>query len=373
MVPDQHERDLADLVRGLLAAECPPELVRALREPGADRMPSGLWKSLADAGLLGLPFPEELGGSGGSLLDLHVLAVEAGRGLCPTLLHSCLLFGLAVDALGEDRHRSELLPALSSGSLRGTAVVAGPRDAADLRPTVTLEDGRLSGSIDFAPDADLADVLLLTASRAGRTVGVLVRAGAPGLEVEPRRVMGSDRWSRVTLSGVPVAEADLLAGPDGAGLDPRQLRRVANLGVTLHSLDLVGVAQAAIERTVAHTRQREQFGRPIASFQAAQHLVADMHIATQAARLAGLAALERLAAGEEGTRATATARIHAVTAAKRATLDAHQLHGGMGYVVETDLHLWSERARVLSTFGGGADEATGWLADVVVPTGRGET
>ena len=130
--------------------------------------------------------------------------------------------------------------------------------------------------------------------------------------------------------------------------------------MALHCLDLVGVAEAVIDRTVDYTKMREQFGRPIASFQAAQHLVADMHIALAAARLAAQSAVFWIGQGRTATRQTAVARMRAAEV-KKITLDAHQLHGGMGYVVDTDLHLFSERARVLSTIGGGADIAAKWL------------
>ncbi len=139
-----------------------------------------------------------------------------------------------------------------------------------------------------------------------------------------------------------------------------QLRRVANAMVALDCLDLVGVGEAVIDRTVAYTTMREQFGRPIASFQAAQHLVADMHIALAAARLAAQSAVFWLGQGRTATRETAIARMRAAEV-KKITLDAHQLHGGMGYVVDTGLHLYSERARILSTLGGGADIAARWL------------
>ena len=116
--------------------------------------------------------------------------------------------------------------------------------------------------------------------------------------------------------------------------------------MALLSLDLVGVGQAVIDRTVEYTKLRHQFGRPIASFQAAQHLVANMHIALSAARLAAHSAVFWIARGRTATKETAIARMHAARAARLITLDAHQLHGGMGYVTETDLHLWSERATV---------------------------
>ncbi len=132
--------------------------------------------------------------------------------------------------------------------------------------------------------------------------------------------------------------------------------------MALDCLDLVGVGEAVIDRTVDYTKMREQFGRPIASFQAAQHLVADMHIALAAARLAAQSAVFWIGQGRTATRETAVARMRAAEV-KKITLDAHQLHGGMGYVVDTGLHMFSERARVLSTLGGGADIAAKWLED----------
>ncbi|CPR06888.1 acyl-CoA dehydrogenase domain-containing protein [Mycobacterium bohemicum DSM 44277] len=223
-------REFASSLRALLKAECPVTLVRALNEPGADRSAPTLWKALAGAGVFGLAIAEEFGGSGGSLDDLAVFSVEAGRALF---------------------------------------------------------------------------------------------AAQPAL------------------------------------------RGVANAAVALGSLDLVGVGQAVIDRTVGYTMVRHQFGRPIASFQAAQHLIANMHIALAAARLAAHSAVFWMARGRVATRETAIARMHAATAARLVTLDAHQLHGGMGYVTETDLHLWSERARWGSTLAGGADVAAAWLEETM--------
>jgi alkylation response protein AidB-like acyl-CoA dehydrogenase len=158
-----------------------------------------------------------------------------------------------------------------------------------------------------------------------------------------------------------VVVADAPAGHhDGAAL-----RRMANTAVALGSLDLVGVGQAVLEHTVDYTKLRHQFGRPIGSFQAAQHLIANMHIALAAARLAAHSAIFWIARGRTATRETAVARMHAATAARLITLDAHQLHGGIGYVTETDLHLWTERARLGSTLGGGADVAAAWLEETL--------
>ncbi len=180
----------------------------------------------------------------------------------------------------------------------------------------------------------------------------MVETGSRGVSVEPLAMMGGHRAFTVRFDGVVVDEA--------AEVSEQQLRRVANAAVALSCLDLVGVGEAVVQRTVDYTKMREQFGRPIAAFQAAQHIVADMHIALAAARLAAHSAVFWIGRGGTATRETAIARIRA-DAVKQITLNAHQLHGGMGYVVDTDLHLFSERARVLSTVGGGADIAATWL------------
>jgi alkylation response protein AidB-like acyl-CoA dehydrogenase len=364
LIPDQDERDLAAMCRSLLAAECPSTLARALHRPDGDRVTPGLWKALAEAGVLGLAIEERLGGSGGGLPDLGLFCVEAGRALCPMVVHSTLHAARAVDWLGGPEARETWLPALASGTMRGTTALCSPRDAAVLTRSVRVREDaegrwRLRGVADFVADADLADLIVVTAVADGKTLGFVLDTGASGVAVEPLAMMGGHRAFTVAFDDVLVDDPRRMLGGT-EGLRERDLRRVANAAVALLSLDLVGVAEAVLQRTVDYTKMREQFGRPIASFQAAQHLVADMRIALAAARLAAHSAVFWIGRGRTATRETAIAKMRA-TAVKQITLDAHQLHGGMGYVVDTDLHLFSERARVLSTLGGGADIAAKWL------------
>jgi alkylation response protein AidB-like acyl-CoA dehydrogenase len=368
LIPDQDQRDLAAMCRNVLAAECPTMLARALHSPDGVRVTPALWKALAEAGVLGLAIEERLGGSGGGLPDLGVFCVEAGHALCPMVVHSTMHAARAIDWLGGPAARATWLPALASGAARGTTALCNPRDAAVLTPSLRAREDaegrwRLRGVADFVADADLADLIVVTADAGGSTLGFVLEAGAAGssgLTVEPLAMMGGYRAFTVGFDDVPVDDGRRILGGAG-GLPERELRRVANAAVALLSLDLVGVAEAVLQRTVDYTKMREQFGRPIASFQAAQHLVADMRIALSAARLAAQSAVFWIGRGRTATRETAIARMHA-GAIKQITLDAHQLHGGMGYVVDTDLHLFSERARVLSTLGGGADVAAKWLA-----------
>jgi alkylation response protein AidB-like acyl-CoA dehydrogenase len=353
LTPDQDARDLASMCRSLLAAECPTTLARA---PGGERMPTSLWKALADAGVLGLAIDEHHGGSGGSLPDLGIFSVEAGCALCPMVVHSTLHAALAIDWLGGPAARAAWLPELASGAVRGTITLFGARDAGVVTPVLrAVPDGagwRLRGVADFVADADLADLIVVTADADARTLACVVDIGSPGISVEPLAMMGGHHSFTVRFDDVAVDEATDVRAQD--------LRRVANATVALLCLDLVGVSEAVVQRTVDYTTMREQFGRPIASFQAAQHLVADMHIALAAARLAAQSAVFWIGRGRTATRETAIARMRAA-AVRKITLDAHLLHGGMGYVVDTDLHLFSERARILSTLGGGADIAAKWL------------
>jgi alkylation response protein AidB-like acyl-CoA dehydrogenase len=317
VIASQDERDLAAMCRSVLAAEL---------EPGAQ------WKALADAGVLALV-------ADGALTDIGVFCVEAGRALCPRVVQSTLYAALAIDWLGVG---SAWLPRLMSGEARGAIALFDARDASTLR--------RVNGVAEFVADADQADVVV-AATDAGV---VAVDARAAGVTIEPVPMMGGFPASTVHFDDAAVEAA--------VPVDDEQLRRVANAIVALDCLDLVGVGEAVIDRTVDYTKMREQFGRPIASFQAAQHLVADMHIALAAARLAAQSAVFWIGRGRTATRETAIARMRAAEV-KKVTLDAHQLHGGMGYVVDTGLHKFSERARVLATLGGGADIAAKWLED----------
>jgi len=358
--PTAEQREFAAMLRGLLATENPVRMVRALAEPGADRSTPTLWKALADAGVFGLAIAEEHGGSGGSLDDLAVFYTEAGRALCPTTVHSTVQAAVAIDQLGSPDGRAAWLPALASGAARATTALWNARDAAVisavLRADPLAESGwRLHGIADYVADADVADVIVVSAATRDGTSVFVVDARAAGVTMDPLQMRGGHRAFAVRFDGV--AGSAVIADQIGDAA----LRRVANTAVALGSLDLVGVGQAVLDRTVDYTTLRHQFGRPIASFQAAQHLIANMHIALSAARLAAHSAVFWIARGRTGTRETAIARMHTATAARLITQDAHQLHGGMGYVTETDLHLWSERTRAGSTFGGGADVAAAWL------------
>src|SRR6185312_8027037 len=165
------QRAFASALRALLAAENPVSLVRALDEPDADRRTPALWKALTDAGVFGLAIAEEYGGAGGSLDDLAVFYAEAGRALCPTTVHSTLSAVVAIDQLGTPEARATWLPALAAGKSRGATALWSTRDAAVVSPALVAQPAptggwRLTGTADYVADADLADLIVVSAAAA---------------------------------------------------------------------------------------------------------------------------------------------------------------------------------------------------------------
>jgi len=370
LVHTPEQRDFTASLRDLFTDACPPALVREMKAADSDGFPARLWQALAGTGAFGLTIDPEFGGDGAGLYELGLLFSEAGRVLCPTVVYSTLVFGLAAQRLADPDQAKRLLPALARGEVKATTALWNPADASDTRPAFTAEraDGgwTLRGEQAFVANARLADLVLVTArakafTEPGRVLAFFVRPGGPGWQAEPLRTMSGDKQARLVLTDYFVADADTVTGPDDGGVPAADLGWTANAALALQCMEMVGGATAVLDRTVEYVKVREQFGRPIASFQAAQHHVANMRMAIDGARLTASQAAWWVGRGQLAPRAVAIAKMHASEAYKWATLTAHQLHGGMGYVRETDLHLWSERAKATEIQGGTADVAAGWL------------
>jgi alkylation response protein AidB-like acyl-CoA dehydrogenase len=360
----EDQRELQRTFRTLMEKECPPALVRDLQNPNSDGMPKKLWAALADTGLFGLAFPSGLGGEGGTLFELGLAYEEAGRVLCPPLVYSTAAFGLAMFHLGTREQVAEWIPRVARGEVRATMAAWQQSDASDVTPrvTATRRHGawQLSGTLEFVPNADAADAILVTAKTADagepeRVVGFVIANDQPGATTRRHRTFSRDIQCRVELNEVVVQDINRVVGLDRGGLAREDIQWVSNAVMALQCMEMVGGAQAVLERTVDYVKGRQQFNRPIASFQAAQHHVANMHIAIDGARLAAYQAVWWIGAGYTAPRELAIAKLTCNEAYKGVTLTAHQLHGGMGYLRETDLHLWSERAKVTELTGGPRD------------------
>jgi alkylation response protein AidB-like acyl-CoA dehydrogenase len=290
------QRALQEMLADLFASYCPPGLVRSLKKADSDGFPAKLWLRLTEAEALGLAIEAGYGGGGGSLYELGLLFREAGKVLCPTIVYSTLVFGVAVQRVATQEQKKRYLPMLAGGELTASVASWNPADAGDVRPRIVAEaHGRewvLSGELMFVPNGARADVVFATAlttteSEPARVLGFLIEPHRPGWSVEPVTNFAGDKQSRIVLEGYRATEEQVVgAGTDAGELTLVELRWIANAAVALRCMEMVGGAKAVLDRTAAYIKVREQFGRPIAGFQAAQHMIADMRIAVEGARLA---------------------------------------------------------------------------------------
>ena len=353
---------LMDAARTFLERECPASLVRALQEDGGREQASTLWRHLADDGWLGLAFPEDVGGGGGTLADLGLFYEAAGRVLLPTAFAATIHAGLVVEALGTAEQRAEHLGAIATG--RCVAAVAAAEleahhDPAHYRTRAQRHDGGwlLSGQKAFVPNGQSADLLLVVARAeaaeppAATTVFV-VPAGTPGVTTSPLATFAKDPQAIINFEAVKLGLDAALGGPGGIGQAGPGLAGVEDAVTALQAMEMVGGAGQVLRMTVAYVSERIQFGVPIGSFQAVQHHLADVAIKVDGAWLAALQAVWLVSEGQPAVREVSIAKSAANEAYVFSTEMAHQLHGGIGYVREYDLHLWSQRAKVTAlTFG----------------------
>jgi alkylation response protein AidB-like acyl-CoA dehydrogenase len=278
----------------------------------AVELPTGydpaLWAELCDIGVAGLHIPEEFGGAGAGLRETCVVAEELGRTLTPApLLGSSVLAGTALLAAGA----TDLLPGIVAG--RVAALVLTPFD------------GSLRGVAHHVLDGDLADVLLVTDG-----VGLFeVPVDQPG--VRRRAVPAMDRTRRLAT-----VELD---GPSRRRIgDVDAVRAAVEAALVVLAAEQVGAAAECLRRTVEYTRTRVQFGRPIGSFQALQHRMADLHVLVETARSAAWAAVD----GDSA--AAAVAKVYCSEALSTVAGEMIQLHGGIAITWEHDAHLYFKRA-----------------------------
>ncbi len=325
---------LQETVRGFVDRECPPSRLRELFDAGSGHDP-GLWKGMAEMGLLGLGVPEAWGGAGLEVLDLALVAEVLGRGCVPGPFLGHALACQALVLGGSDAQRERWLPALASGGALGSVALAEDGERWDPEDwTLAPRRGRLHGSKLYGPCADVADLLVIGIRGGGLA---LVEKGAPGLRREP--LNGVDRTrplARIELAGTP---CELL------GADPGVAARVRDAGLVVLAADAFGVASRLVQMTVDYARVRQQFGTPLAQFQGVKHQLANMATAIEPTR--GLFwyaahALDRLPA--EAPRAAAIAKAHITDRALETARAAVELHGGLGFTWECDVQIWLKRA-----------------------------
>jgi alkylation response protein AidB-like acyl-CoA dehydrogenase len=318
--PDQVE--LAAAVRELLADACPPDVVRAAWGPEGDKARLGLWRQLADLGLLGAVLPDDDGGLGLTEVDLVPLFVEVGRAAVPLPIAEtvAVLVPLLAGRGGGD------LAGLVAGDLVGTAELSG------------------SGVLPWAGCSDRALV------RAGTKLRLL---DLTGVSLERVATVDGSRTAARTPAGGAVVSAD-----------PADLERAWLRGALAAAAQLVGLVHRQLDMAVAHARARTQFGVPIGSQQAVKHMLANVLLDVRFTLPVVQRAAVSLAAGDPAARAhVAAAKAMASRTAERAARTTIQAHGAIGYTVEYDLHLYVKRAWALAAGWGREDHHRAVVAD----------
>jgi alkylation response protein AidB-like acyl-CoA dehydrogenase len=345
---------LRSTARKFFENECGSDTVRRLMETPEGISPA-LWTKIAEQGWLGLVFPEAYDGMGLGLVDLVVLMEEMGRAVVPgPYFSTVLLGGLAVLEAGSEAQKKEWLPKIAAGDKR--VALAWMEPSAQLGPagvtlTATEKGGRytLSGTKLFVHDAHTADALVV-AARTRPGVGAegvslfLLPRDTSGLRVTLLPTMDQTRkLCEVTCSDVTVG-ADTLLGAAGAGWAP--LGRVLDRATVALCAEMCGGAQKVLDMTVEYAKIRQAFGRPIGSYQGVKHRAADMLVDVENGKSITYYAAWALDEGAaEAPLAVSMAKAYVSDAFRRVAAAGIQLHGGIGFTWEHDLHLYFKRAK----------------------------
>lgn len=354
------EQDLLrQSVADFLNNECPMTYVRQMMEDErgyADEV----WTKMAELGWMGLIFPEEFGGLGLSLVDMVVVLEEMGRVVLPGPFFSTVaLGGLAILEAGSQQQKKNLLPGIAAGETKATLAFLEENARWDengihLVATQTGSGYQLNGIKLFVPDAHVADTIVCAARTSeGVTLFVVDRHQA-GVSTTLLKTMDETRkLCEVKFDNVQLG-ADAVLGTPGQAWPA--LSRVLDQSKVALCAEMVGGAQQVLDMSVEYAKVREQFGRPIGSFQAIQHKCADMLVQVESAKSATYYAAWAAAQDRaQAPLAAAMAKAYCSDAYRKVSADGIQVHGGIGFTWEHDMHIYFKRAKGSEvTFGDGA-------------------
>lgn len=351
----QDQQLLAKTAHDFAAKRTPVARTRKLRDDALGFEPS-VWKEMGDLGWLSIPFAEEVGGLGGSFVDVSLVLEQFGAELVPEpYLASVLLAGTVLAEGGsKEQHERFLKPMLAGDTT--LALAYAERDTRfDLEPIATQAEKQngwflLSGEKVWVLNGHAADHLVVSATHDGWLQLFVIDRDMPGVSIEPVQTFDGRRAAIVRLDAVKVDKDRLLAQRPGGDLLERALDYAAAGAVA----EGVGLTQRVLDLTVDYLKTREQFGVKIGSFQALQHRAVDMFIETQLLRSIALRSHVQVDAesGSERRSAVSAAKVQLSVGGKFVTRQSIQLHGGIGCTDEHDIGLYFKRMQVLNTLFG---------------------
>jgi alkylation response protein AidB-like acyl-CoA dehydrogenase len=351
----ESQQILKDTARKFFAGECAMADTRKLMETET-AYDADVWRKLADQGFTGIIIPEEFGGMGLGMVELILLMEEAGYALLPGPLFSTVMAGAVLNGCGSPAQKQKFLPRIASGDARATIAFLEPDsgwEMAGLR--LSGAGGKLNGTKVFVTDAQVADIIIVIGSDAA----YLVEGKAPGLKIEPMKGLDLGRKIySVKFSGTP---AEQLVG------DRASIQRSLQVATAALTAEMTGGMQRVMELAVSYAKTRKQFGKPIGSFQAVQHMCAEMYLETESSRSAAYYSAWALEENmPDASTAVSIAKMYASDAARNVGNRGIQVHGGMGFTWENDVHLYYRRAKASETMLGDATFHRERIAKMVV-------
>ena len=356
--------------RELFAQECPPTLVREMierSEPYSD----SIWEKLVEQGWTGLIFSEEDGGLGLGTVELAVAFEEMGRALVPgAFLSTVALAGPLIQKACSIEYRTARLQAISEG--RSKATVALLEESANWNPdsvelTATAADGgfKLNGKKLFVSDASVADLIITVARAGSELVLAFVNRSAAGITIKPMAGIDATRsLSVVEFNDVMINSEDVVADGSKARAALEYALDVATLAVTA---EMVGGMQWLLDASVEYAKTRKQFGKPIGQFQAVQHHCANMLLMTESARSAVYYAAWQMSNDpEQASLAVSVAKAYASDSYREVGNLAIQVHGGIGFTWDENIHFYYKRAKAAELMFGDATYHRERIARLIV-------
>jgi alkylation response protein AidB-like acyl-CoA dehydrogenase len=366
---DDEQQALREAVRGLVGkaySDFENRRKAVADDPGFDEK---MWARLAEMGILGLPFPEEYGGMGAGAIEVGIVAQELGRVLAPEpFLTSVVLAGGIIAAAGTQEQKSELLGALSEGSVVPTFAHAEPGSrwqptASGVTATQDGESWTLSGVKEPVPHGARADVLVVSAALPDGGTGLFVVAGdADGLNREGYSTHDGGRAAKVAFDG---AAATVLGAADHGHEDRAGLiGRVLDIARITACNEAVGLMEVGLDQTSAYLKSRKQFGVTLNTFQSLTFRAADMYVSLELARSLAVWATMVLVdgSGEEAATAASRASLGVSRAGRHIGQEAIQLHGGIGMTAEYSIGSYTSRLTALDHLLGDGNHHLGLLA-----------
>ncbi len=359
----EQEEMLKKTARDFLTIKCPKSLVRNMEEDEKG-FPGDLWQEMAKLGWLGLCFPEKYGGSGASFLDLTILLEEMGRACLPgPFFPTVVLSGLSILEGGNEDQKRDLISRMAQGKLIATLALTEPSaqyDAAGINTTTKRESNEyiINGTKLFISYAHIADyIICVTRTQDGKdqkdgTSLFLVDTKSPGIKTCLLRTIANDKQYEVEFNNIRVPAVNLL-GRLNRGWE--LVNKVSQKAAVAKCAEMLGGAQQVVEMTTNYAKMRVQFGHPIGSFQAIQHLCANMLVDVDSCRFITYQAANMLSRGLACTKEVSIAKSWVSDAYKRITATGLQIHGAIGFTKEHDMQLYYRRAKAAELLFGDAN------------------